>query len=313
MKSIRRAGIATRAVALAEIVMGLAAPAHASLMADSSVCTSYSSYGYFVGRACAYGDDSGQSTPVSFPGGSGVGSGVIAGGSVAGALQDYGVFHGFATAAGQGIAGLGDAGGTTSAARGIMSDVLTLTGGTGFGYLTLQWTVSGLTQLDGYRGAYADLFIEAQTRTVNDLHGSGSLVIREGGLYTIDRLPFFFGRPLDLSVSSTVAAASGYDAGGGAYAYFAAALFGHTSTLTGIFAVDASGRPIDDITITAASGTHYPVTAAPGDPVVPPVQGVPEPASGALLAAGLAIGWTRRRRAVARGATAADPGRIVGG
>lgn len=138
--------------------------------------------------------------------------------------------------------------------------------------------------------------MEVQTATTGNQHGSGILIVTQAGVYSVVRQPFFFGQPLDLTVSSNVVAASGYDEGGGGYAFYAAADFGHTSILSGIEAYDTNGRLIQGITITSASGTRYPVMAdAPADPPVdPPSQSVPEPASGALLVAGLfAAGWTR--------------------
>ena len=299
-KAMRRRNlrIATRAAATAAFAMGLVLPAvaHASLVAASSVCVATSSYGTFVGSSCIRGDDLGQSGPGTIPGGSGVGSGVGGFSSSAGALQDYGVFHGYASASGGGIAGRGEGGGATASARGIMDDVLTIQGGTGFGYLTLAWTVSGSSTVDGYRGAYANLQMDVQTFASSSQHGSGSLFITQGGVYTIAHLPFFFGQPLDLNVSSNVVAASGYDEGlGGAYAFFAGADFSHTSTLTGITALDVNGRRINGITITSASGTLYPLSpdatppndpGAPGDPGTP--GQVPEPATWLLLAGGLA-------------------------
>ena len=305
MEGQRKASVWTRGIVTAALAAGLVLPAmsQATLIAAAGVCEVAASSGTIVGYSCVHGDDPGQGAPGSIPGGSGLGSGVVSGGSNAGVLQDYGVFHGFATAAGGGIAATTSSGGINASARGIMIDTWTIQGGTGFGYLTLEWTVSGSTTLDGYRGATANLQMDVQTYAPRSQQGDGHLFITQGGIYSIQRLPFFFDLPLNLVVSSNVVASSGYDEGGGPYAFFAAAQFGHTSTLTGITAYDASGRPIDGITITAASGAHYPVmvdATPPGDPGGPP-QSVPEPASGALVAMGLfAAGWTRRRRGAER-------------
>ncbi|MEO8937244.1 MAG: hypothetical protein ABI277_10010, partial [Burkholderiaceae bacterium] len=283
----RKASFATKGIAMAGIAIGLALPAvaDASLLAAAGVCTLTGSDGQIVGNTCVRGDDPGQGAPASIPGGSGRGSGagVAFGGSAAGVYQDYGVFHGYAAAAGHGLAAVGESGGVNASARGIMRDLLTLGGGSGFGHLTLEWTISGTTALGGYRGASANMQMDVQTATTGNRQGSGNLFIQNAGVYSIANLPFFFGQPIDLTVSSDVVASSGYDEGGGPYAFYAAAHFENTSILTGVFAYDTSGRLIDGITMTSASGTRYPVAAeVPGDP---PTQAVPEPASSALLVA----------------------------
>lgn len=311
MKSLRKASVRTWCLAVTTAA-GLAGPltGHASLSASSDLCYSAAYMGHFVGNSCAYGSDTGQSAPGSIPGGSGVGSGVTAGGSSAGALQDYGVFHGYAKAAGTGVSGLYDSGGIRAGGEGQMSDSWILSGGTGFGYLTFGWTVTGQTALDGHPEADAFLLMTVQT-AAGSQRSNNTLVIRQAGDYTVSRVPFYFGRPFEFDVMSSVIAEDSYQQGGGAYALYAAADFGHTSILSAIDAYDVNGNHIDGLKITAASGARYPVMVdAPGDPTPPPVPPappgtVPEPASVALLAVGLvAAAWTRRHGRPARAASA---------
>lgn len=109
--------------------------------------------------------------------------------------------------------------------------------------------------------------------------------ISGGGVFDTVPLEVVFGKPFDLTF--------------GVFAYAipragsASASFASTALLTGIDIFDAAGRRIDDFSIVSGSGTIY------GPNGVVPVAAVPEPATTALLATGLAgmLVALRRRRA----------------
>ena len=81
-------------------------------------------------------------------------------------------------------------------------------------------------------------------------------------------LNFTFGVPFDVNVLTVVTAGGGYNVASPPlyYQLDASAAFSDTSRLTGIAATDLSGNPIANITLTAESGTRYPLATPVPEP-----------------------------------------------
>jgi hypothetical protein len=260
-----------------------------SISAESLVC-----YGYFGSAsnpqpACAPGNAGGGGGVVI--GGSGVGSGINIPfqtnssnsefSASAAALQDYGIFRGYAhvhvTDQNPGIFG----GGAGAQASGEFIEMLTINGGTGQGRLNLGFTLTGSGSANvfssggtGTTSGQADLAISVR---LNDVFG-GAIVANRGGTYDLppdgpNALLFTFGVPFKLSVVSVVSAGGGYDRYNPPIFFQADAdaSFEHTAILSSIAASDIFGNKIPNISLIAESGTHYPLTAP--DPTVVPIPG----------------------------------------
>jgi hypothetical protein len=300
------------ALALTQILCIPAAEA-ASINAYAEVCSGY--YGYVENPrlACAQGTLGSGGGVIM--GGSGVGRGINVPFTVdsynsefsatAAALQDYGVFKGYAAV--HVVDQHPDIFGGVYRAQAIgeQDETWTITGGTGLGYLNLAFGVTGSAHTNvfvsggnGTEGGDAYLVISIYMATSGEPSQSATTdLIRTGGTYAArpagsGDLTFIFGVPFQLKVSSIVSAGGGYDRFNPPdfFGVDSTAAFHHTSVLSGVGVKDAFGNPVD-FTLTTDSGTRYPISA-PID-----ASAVPEPGTLALFGLGsIVLSIVLRRR-----------------
>ncbi len=278
----------------------------ASISAETRICFGYTGSVDRPVLSCSPGTSGGNGGVII--GGSGVGSGINVPfqsdgfgtelSASAGALQDYGIFRGYAHY--HRVEQHGDIFGGVYAANafGSFEDTWTILGGTGQGRLLLTYTVTG--------GATADLFIVggngSESAGVNlgigvslDSVFGAALSVNTAGTYPLfidgpDAMLFTFGVPFKLSVNHAVSAGGSYNRldPPDFFQLDANASFEHTAILSGIAVTDRFGTPIANFSLSAESGTVYPLVASP----------VPLPAGIMLLASGVAglCGVRRQRR-----------------
>ncbi|MBS3954812.1 MAG: hypothetical protein KGZ88_17810 [Methylomicrobium sp.] len=285
----------------------------ASISAESGVCNGFFGLASAPRLNCGTGNADGDGVAVI--GGSGV-SGVGSGINVpfrinnvntefsasAAALQDFGIFHGYANLYVQeqdpGIFG----GAYRAYASGEFIDTWTINGGGGLGRLKLGFSLTGGGSVNIVSTGGGDVNGQADLRisvSLNNLYGGG-IVAQQAGTYDLlpdgpNALIFTFGVPFKLSVSNTVTAGGGYNRLNPPtfFQLDADAFFENTSILSSIAATDIFGNEVPNISLIAESGTHYPL-AVP-DPTV-----VPIPGSFALFGIAVtALGLLRRRRSLA--------------
>lgn len=215
----------------------------------------------------------------------------------AAALQDYGVFKGYAhlhvTEQFPDLFG----GAYSANADGEYRDTWTIGGGTGQGLLGLSFTVSGNASAKALApNGNGSEVVDARLLITTSLNGvfGGGINTATGGIFTLaapNAMVFTFGVPFELSVSHSVGIGGTFDRDHppSFYQLDADASFENTATLTGITATDLFGNPIEGITLTAASGTHYPLTVS-AVPIMAPLW---------LLASGVAALRLRRKHRVA--------------
>lgn len=230
-----------------------------------------------------------------------VGVQVNDGPNYASVVQDWGVFHADAMVSFSGRVTPGHGEGVRATAGGTTVDTWTLGGHTGMGYLKLIWTVTGATQTSGSGPGYSSTaFLDLDVTTYAKMpeNTSANGYATTGPLYggrTVEMqgtIPFWFGLPIRVTTSDYVYVSTGTDDSyiGTSFSGLAQASFGHTAVLTGIVAYDPQGQALDNLSISAESGTNYPLSP------------VPEPASAWLLAVGAAA--LLGRRALRGGASA---------
>lgn len=298
------------ATALAQFVLAPAASA-ASLSAETRICVGFTGSASNPQLACAPGSSGGGGTAII--GGSGVGSGINVpfqsdgfGTEVsasAAVLQDYGVFRGYAHY--HKIDQHPDLfGGSYGAnAWGSYEDTWTILGGNGQGRLQLTYTVTGDVSADlfvaggkGTESAGGSLNISVSVDSVT----GGALSLQTGGTYPIlpggpDALLFTFGVPFKLGVIHGLSVGGGYDRldPPDFFQLDAHASFEHTAILSGVAITDRFGNPITNFSITAESGTQYPLA----------VGAVPLPAAMLSFASAFAaLSLVRRRPFMRAGA-----------
>jgi hypothetical protein len=280
----------TVVVSLIATVPWQAAQAGHSLSASAQVCYN----GGTFPSSCRYNDVTSTTAPD-------LGVQYKSGFQQASVLVGYGIFHGNADVTMDAVLTGGSQGlGISAGASGNAADTWVIGGGTGQGFLTFGWMIDGRTASTGSGLGYgSSAYLQTQVLTYahpptgDKVSGSGIINNVYGGVgyyETSGEIPFFFDRPLDITFLNWVIAGTGFDS---TYTYptfsgQAHADFMHTAILTSVKAYDANGVLVPNITISAESGTHYPLTSP-----------VPEPATMALMLLGLgAIGTrlARRRR-----------------
>lgn len=261
------------------VVVSASAPVYAaSLAAYSQICDGY--YGYADNpKLNCIDKSSGAGSSVNVPYQDNYGGNFAAYAMV---LQDYGVFKGAAYVQVTDKAPSIFGGTYFGRAAGVATDELTITGGSGVGSLHMTWTVTGSTAASSGASASMGIYVSSSSNAGSGF-GSTGLIYGDGTynmIYDHDGLPFVFGSPLTLSTTSTLTASAGYDRNNPppTFSATATASFYHTAILTGIEAFDQYGNPIKNISITSASGTHYPIAN---------VAAVPLPEAAWLLISGL--------------------------
>ena len=275
----------------------------ASLKAFTEVCNGYFGSAAAPELACAPGGVIGGG--VIIPGGSGVGSGFYVPfylnpnngaefSATAEALQDYGVFRGYASIHTK-LSFANIYGGVYRAqAAGDMADTWTFTNGVGTGLLNLAFTIDGVTTASsvavggqGNQPAVADLSISLRASANGRSQTTSTCCVTSAGTYTLTPgtpggIAFTYGEPFDVRLVTVVAAYGGFDRlnAPSFYQLDATAAFQHTAVLSGIFVTDLLGNPVDNFVLTAASGTQYPLAVQ---------SPVPLPPSFVLLLGGLGV------------------------
>ena len=183
-------------------------------------------------------------------------------------VQDYGVFYARASAWAK-VPGPGKTFEVWQVfASGTFIETLTIPAPNGvtngsMGGLTLGWDVTG-SSLSG-PGGDAYLAISAQTSASLPQTSSNTGSIRSNGHYgLVSPISFTFGTPFELTVSSEVFAAVGYDYTNTStppsnFDAAAAADFLHTAILTTAAVSDGTGTSLFNFTITTDSGRAFPV------------------------------------------------------
>jgi hypothetical protein len=160
------------------------------------------------------------------------------------------------------------------------------------GSFTLSYTVTGMVSPfnslpNAAAGFVVVAFLSDGTNTsVRVTPPAGPII---NGVFTSrSALPTIFGVPFDIDVQTLLSAGYALPPGDESpVSGIFTADFSATATLTGIAAFDQFGNPVSGITITAASGTEFPL-APPAEPGPAPGPSVPEPPTLLMMA----IGWT---------------------
>jgi hypothetical protein len=210
------------------------------------------------------------------------------------AVQDYTTFH--AQASSQ-LANAFLTGGSFEVlqafATGTLVESLTIAAPPGTigtnGQLMLGWDVTGSSS----NGTSGDARLSINARTSASLPNTNSLTpsITSNGRYLLSSpISFTFGQAFDLTISSTVFAAVGYDNTSNGrsdpFSDSASADFLHTAILSSVGVRDSAGNALANFTITTGSGRAF-LVAAP----------IPEPESYATMLAGLGLlGFFARRK-----------------
>jgi len=275
----------------------------ASISAITQVCSGFYGSASAPQLACGSGDAGGGGGVIV--GGSGVGSGInipfsvnAYGGELsatAEALQDYGIFHGYAAIHKRDPYANTFGGVYRARAAGEVLDTWTFTNGVGTGLVNFAFTIDGggsatfsIVDGQGDESAQADLAILLYMSPANKPNQSATLCcVTSPGTYMLtpgigNGIRFTYGEPLNVQLLTIVTAGGGYDRLNppSFYELDAVAAFAHTAILSGIFVTDELGNAVTDFELTAASGTRYPLSAN---------QPVPLPPAFGLLLIGLGI------------------------
>lgn len=283
-------------------ILGPAADA-ASISAESRMCFGFTGSVDNPVLLCQPGGSGGGGAVVI--GGSGVGSGinvpfqVISGtefSASAAALQDYGIFRGYAHVHVKDQFPNVFGGVYAANAWGSFEDSWTILGGAGQGQLHLTFTLSGsatanMVVLGGNGSESFGASLQIAVRLNSGV--AGVISPQTGGTYAVSpvapgAMNFTFGVPFNFGVTHALTAGGGYNRldPPDFYRLDANASFEHTAILTGIAVTDLFGNPIANFSLTAQSGTQYPLSAS----------AVPLPAGLLLLASGVAALRVGRQR-----------------
>jgi hypothetical protein len=212
-------------------------------------------------------------------------------------ITDFGVIKNFATASITGYSsntyGFNDAARSDS----IVSDYLTIMGGSGTGYLKLVFDITGTTSMSGdlslLNGPSAQGILSVFTKAFPEEAPLGAPVNSWGftgsTMLTSELMPFTYGAAFGLTLTSSAFVAPADTGGPYTYDFSGTADFGSTIDLANLFVYsDPGGTQQQSFTVLAVSGTSYPTAAAPAS--------VPEPTTLGLLGVAFgALGFSRTR------------------
>lgn len=190
------------------------------------------------------------------------------------ASASFGILRGTASVSVSGDNSLGtyDSFQSTGARAGFR-DTYTITGGTGTGFLTFGFNVTGTSSQTPGNSGRPQFQIAPATGPWVDfpvINGRANL-----------RVPITFGQPTELMVYFyALAQISRWESGASAFANYS-----NTAVLDQILVADANNQLLSTFNINSASGTTYTSNGV-----------VPEPATIAISAAGLLLIWHRRNR-----------------
>jgi hypothetical protein len=212
-------------------------------------------------------------------------------------VTDFGLIKNFATATITGYSSNTYAFNDAARSDSIVSDYFTILGGAGTGYLKLVFDVTGTTSMSGdlsrLNGPSAQGILSVFKKAFPEQAPLGTPVNSWGftGPTTLTSalIPFTYGTPFGLTLTSSAFVAPADTGGPYTYDFSGTADFGSTIDLSDLFVYsDAGGTQQQSFTVLAASGTDYP-GASP--------TSVPEPTTLALFGIAFGVfGLSRRRK-----------------
>ncbi len=175
-----------------------------------------------------------------------------------------------------------------------VSDMFTITGGTGTGWLEITFAIDGTTSLTS-SGTLDGPIAQGSLSVFRGVFGQGGLSFVSGTGFTGNKtfttaaIQFTYGQPFALTFDSAAFIdPADYLTSATLYNLSGTANFGSTITVSqlAVFGDAGATQPVNNFTVTADSGTIYPTASQ---------AATPEPASLCLIGAGLGAVLLRKR------------------